>query len=113
MLTIVFYGRNGVAAKARAAEIRKKGKGKTVVYDVTAWDGGTDGADAFEILDCVSYFDRQRIEHAFASIEPKEISDDGGAAYQKIAAGLTDAIAITRGEEQPVKRRGRKPRAAA
>lgn len=75
MQTILFYGRNGAKAKERARELRKSGKGRIVIYDVAAWEGGRDGADAFEIMDCVSYFDRQRIEAAFGA-ESKVINPD-------------------------------------
>lgn len=63
MQTIIFYGRNGAWAKERAKELRGEKK-KVMVCDVTVWEGTKD-ADQAEIMDCVSYFDRQRIEHVF------------------------------------------------
>ena len=63
MQTIIFYGRNGAKAKELANELRRAKK-RVMVCDVTVWEGTKD-ADQAEIMDCVSYFDRQRIEHVF------------------------------------------------
>lgn len=67
MQTILFYGRDGAKAKERAKELRKASKGKVLICDVTVWEGTKDG-DSAEIMDCVSYFDRQRIEHVFGGL---------------------------------------------
>lgn len=68
MQTILFYGRDGAKAKERAKELRKASKGRVLICDVTVWEGTKDG-DSAEIMDCVSYFDRQRIEHVFGGMQ--------------------------------------------
>ena len=67
MQIILFYGRDGAKAKQRAKEL-KNSKSKVMVCDVTVWEGTKDG-DQAEIMDCVSYFDRQRIEHVFGQVK--------------------------------------------
>lgn len=124
MLTIVFYGNDGPGAKRRAKEIQS-GRDRAVVYDVTAWDGTKDGADSYEIVGDISYFDRQRIEHVFVvkedairdaiadlacgngvefdpTQEEKPAEREGGAS-ENLRAGEMDQVIK--------KKRGRKPKA--
>jgi hypothetical protein len=84
MQTIIFYGRNGAGAKERAKELRGEKK-KVMVCDVTVWEGTKDG-DQAEIMDCVSYFDRQRIEHVFGVGAPEPIDEIDPAEIAKIQA---------------------------
>lgn len=114
MTTIVFYGRNGAAAKERAKSLRK-GRGRVVIYDVTAWGGTKDGADEAVVMDCVSYFDRQRIEHVFGKPDAESI----GANEEVVdfrsddEKELTKKLIEEKGDIRIPKKRGRKPKAKA
>lgn len=102
MQTILFYGRDGAKAKARAIELRKASKDKVLICDVTVWEGTKDG-DRAEIMDCVSYFDRQRIEHVF------------GVTHAEIPMGHAVGNEFPCGEDETPKpkKRGRKPKVRA
>ncbi|WP_448043804.1 hypothetical protein [Bradyrhizobium liaoningense] len=64
-LSLVFYGRDGEAAKARAAQIRKAG-GSAQLRHTYAWDGRAEvEADAVIALDCVSAHDRSRLAEVY------------------------------------------------
>ncbi len=97
MRTIVFYGRDGAAAKARAKEIVRSRQGRAIVYDVAAWGGTKDNADGYEIMDCVSYFDRERIEYVFGKSDTQPI----------------ETVEEIKGDIRIPKKRGRKPKAVA
>lgn len=60
---IIYYGLDGEAAKARAAEIRA-GKEPAQVRHAQFFDQ-PEKADAVTILDCVSDYDRARISAAY------------------------------------------------
>lgn len=96
MKTILFYGRDGAKAKERAKEIRKA-KGRIVIYDVAAWAGTKDGASEVVIMDCVSYFDRERIEYVFGKSDTQAI----------------ETVEEIKGDIRIPKKRGRKPKAKA
>lgn len=72
MLTIIFYGRDGKAAKARAKEIAADKPNVARVYDVMAWGGQADACDAVEIMPCVPDWKRGAIMAAF----PGKVSDN-------------------------------------
>lgn len=112
MQTIIFYGRNGAGAKERAKELRGEKK-KVMVCDVTVWEGTKD-ADQAEIMDCVSYFDRQRIEHVFGGkpepldeIDPAEIAKIQARADVDMAGKELRSIEKIEGVISAPKKRGR------
>lgn len=86
MQTILFYGRDGAKAKERAKELRKASKGKVLICDVTVWEGTKDG-DRAEIMDCVSYFDRQRIEHVFGVSSAVHGTNSRGETWEGSLSG--------------------------
>ncbi len=77
MLTIIFYGSDGAAAKLRAREISADKANKTRVYDAFSWNGDRDACDVIEIMPCVPEWRRARIEDAFAGkiAEPSAADD--------------------------------------
>lgn len=121
MQTILFYGRDGAKAKARAIELRKASKDKVLICDVTVWEGTKDG-DRAEIMDCVSYFDRQRIEHVFG-VTPSVATNSRGETWDmatvvphaEIPMGHAVGNEFPCGEDETPKpkKRGRKPKAKA
>lgn len=102
MQTIIFYGRNGAGAKERAKELRGE-KQKVMVCDVTVWEGTKD-ADQAEIMDCVSYFDRQRIEHVFG------VGENIKEAIVDLACGEGVEFYPTNEEVIPEKKKRGRPR---
>lgn len=65
MLTIVFYGNDGKAAKARGRQLAVK-PNTARVYDAMTWSGQVDPCDAVEIMPCVPSWKRRSIEDAYA-----------------------------------------------
>ncbi len=65
MLTIVFYGRDSGAAKARARTIAANKPNQARVYDALFWGGQNDTCDAVEILPCVPSLRRALIKSVF------------------------------------------------
>lgn len=73
MLTIVFYGKDGEAAKARARSIAGNKPDRVRIYDAFVWNGQDDACDAVEILPCVPSWRRSLIESVFAGKLPEKI----------------------------------------
>lgn len=68
MLTIVFYGRDGQAAKDKAREIGARRGEWARCYDASAWLGSRDRADRVVIMPDVLGWQRKRIEQVFGDI---------------------------------------------
>ena len=66
MLTIVFYGSDGKAAKARAKQIAATKPNIARVYDAMTWGGSADACDAVEVLPCVPWWKRDVIGAAYS-----------------------------------------------
>jgi hypothetical protein len=86
MLTIVFYGSEGAAAKARAREISKGKPNVARVYDAMTWTDSVDACDAVEILPCVPWWKREKIEALYAGrvVSPK--AKPAGLIYKALTA---------------------------
>ena len=128
MLTIVFYGSDGEAAKLRSREIAAHKPNKVRVYDAAVWNGAEDFCDAVEILPCVPGHRRALIESVFAGKFPAveipadvpgmdavgiEVSGGGGSGG---GGGGTTTLAATGGGggyTQPTTRPRGRPRKVA
>jgi hypothetical protein len=66
MLTILFYGIDGAAAKVRARLIAAHKPDQARIYDAFVWNGQNDACDAVEIFPCVPSWRREEIEKIFA-----------------------------------------------
>ncbi len=68
MLTIIFYGRDGQAAKDKAREIGARRGEWARCYDAAVWLGSKDRADRVVIMPDVLGWQRRRIEQVYDGI---------------------------------------------
>lgn len=68
MLTIIFYGRDGQAAKDKAREIGARRGEWARCYDASVWLGSKDRADRVLIMPDVLGWQRRRIEQVYGGI---------------------------------------------
>lgn len=64
LLTLIFYGENGHAAKALASKLRGEGK-SAQLRQTLAYGGEVEPCDAVVVMADVSVFDRARIDVAY------------------------------------------------
>ncbi|MBX5238629.1 hypothetical protein [Rhizobium sp. NLR22b] len=92
MKVIIYYGHDGAAAKAFAAELREA-KHAAQVRHAPFFDQ-PEKADDIVILECVSDFDRGRIEAAYrAALEATGVlRQDGPTVEEYVAAGYSASV---------------------
>jgi hypothetical protein len=86
-LTLIFYGSDGEAAKARASQIRAE-RGAAHIRDAAAFAGEVEPCDSVVLLPCVSGYDRARI----VSTYPDKVAIPGAPVVPP-PPGLPDPLA--------------------